>query len=98
MATPSQVKAGLDDIATVIRTERKAVILAIARITAAEARLNNLATEYADVIATIDGFIPTGAAETLAKDDKARLQAEFVELRTKTTTAKTGLAAIDFTN
>lgn len=98
MATSSQVKAGLDDIATIIRTERQAILKCVARIIAAKNALNNLPTQYADVIATIDGYTPTGAFESLAKSEKDTLAAEFVSLRTKATDAETALAAIDFSD
>jgi len=81
MATASEVKAGLDDIATSIRNSRQAYANAKARIQAAYNELNAIPTTFADAIATIDGYTPTGAFETLAKDEKAKLQQEFTALK-----------------
>lgn len=99
MATASQVKAGLDDIATVIRTERQAMISCKARVTAADNSLAALPTTYADVLAAINGFAvdSTDTFERLAKAELAKLTTEFQALKAKTATTKTGLAAIDFT-
>lgn len=98
MATPSQVKAGLDDIAAAIRAERAALVQAKSRVTTSKNNLNGIPVAFADVIATIDGY-GAGADdfERVAIAEKARLAAEFVGLRTKATNAETGLAAIDFT-
>lgn len=99
MATASQVKAGLDDIAEVIRTERQSCINCKARYTASDNALAALPTTYADVLATINGYSPvtTDAFELLAKAELAKLTTEFQSLKGKTATTKTGLAAIDFT-
>ena len=96
MATPSEVKAGLDDIAATIRTERQALKNCAARVSVALANLNAIPTTFAALIAEIDGYTPTGAFETLAQDEKAKLQTEFTSLKNKAQTAKTGLDAIDF--
>lgn len=98
MATVSQVKAGLDDVAAAIRAERQACIAAKARIAQAAATLAGIPTKYADLIATIDAYTPTGEFEALAKDERAKLGAEFTNLKNKADTATTDLAAIDFTN
>lgn len=97
MATSSQVKAGLDSIAEIISTERQALNSAKARITASKQMLNALPTTYSDVIATIDGYTPTGAFEELSQAEKATLVTEFLALKAKATTAETDLSAIDFT-
>lgn len=97
MATKSQVKAGLDDIAAVILAERRALINCKARIAQAEATLQNLPNAHADLIATIDAYTPTGDFEALAKSERADMGAEFVALRNKATSAKNALASIDFT-
>jgi hypothetical protein len=81
MATTTEVKKALDDIATIIVTERQAYANAKARIQAASANLNAITTQYAGVITEIDGYTPTGAFETLAQDEKAKLAAEFAALR-----------------
>ena len=81
MATTSEVKAGLDDIAQTIKTERQAFASAKARIQTASGNLGLIPTTFADVIATINAYTPTGAFETLSQDEKAKLQTEFVALK-----------------
>ena len=65
--------------------------------TAAVTNLNALSTVHAGLISTINAYTPTGAFETAAKDEMAKLTSEFTSLRSKATTATTGLSAIDFT-
>ena len=96
MATTSEVKAGLDDVAQEIRTERQALKNAKARVAASVAALNSLPTKYADIVATVNGYTPTGSFETEAKDELAKLTTEFQALKTKAATAQAGLDAIDF--
>jgi len=81
MATISEVKQGLDEIAASIRAVQKRFADAKASIQAGSDALGNIPTKYSDVIATINGFAPDGAFETLAKDEKAKLQTEFVALK-----------------
>jgi formamidopyrimidine-DNA glycosylase len=81
MATTSEVKSALDGIAEVIAgsisaRERAKTLLLMAR-----NQLAGLPTQYADEIAEINGYVPDGAFETLAKDEKARLQTEFMALK-----------------
>lgn len=99
MATTSEVKAALDDIATAIRTERNAAKVAKARITAVKNDLNALPTTHAAVITEIGTFDAESGTvfEKLAIAELAALTTEFLALKTKATTAETGLAAIDFT-
>lgn len=81
MATTTEVKRALDDISQIIVTERQAFASAKARIQTASANLSSITTQYAGVITEIDGYAPTGAFETLAKDEKARLATEFTALK-----------------
>jgi len=81
MATTSEVKAGLDDIAHTIKTERQAFASSKARIQNASGNLAAIPTVFADVIATINAYTPTGEFEALSKDEKAALQVEFVALK-----------------
>lgn len=99
MATTSEIKAGLDDIAAEIRTERQALRSAQARVNASLAALQGLPTKYAGLIAEIDGFDAqtSDVFERLAKAEKAKLVTEFTALRGKTNAANTALQAIDFT-
>ena len=82
MATTTEIKTALDDIARIIITERNALATAKARIQNASGNLALIPTQYAGVIAAIDAFTPTGAFETLAKDEKDKLAAEFTTLKT----------------
>ena len=81
MATSSEVKAGLDAIAKDIATQRAVLQKAIDNATGASAVLGSLVTTYSGVKTTIDGYTPTGAFETLAKDELAKLTTEFQALK-----------------
>jgi len=83
MATASEVKAGLDDIAQSIRDSRKAFDQAKARIQAAYNQLDAIPVTFADVIAEIDGYDGSDAFEVLAQAEKAKMQAEFSALKTE---------------
>lgn len=83
MATYTEVKRGLDDIAQIIKTERQAFANAKARIEAASGNLAAIPTQFADVISEIDGYTGADSAEVLAQDEKAKLAAEFTALRTE---------------
>jgi len=81
MASYSEVKAGLDDVAGIIR-EQKAVMLKVKSNAAlASAALAGLATEYADVVATIQAFGTGNAAEAAAKAELAKLVTEYTALK-----------------
>ena len=94
MATTSEVKAGLDDIAKTIRTERQTCAAAKARLTAARGNLDLIPTTFQGVIATIDSYDTTDAFEVLSKAEFAKLATEFVALRAATDAAVTELASI----
>jgi len=81
MATASEVKAGLDEMAAAIAAVRTRYASAKSNITGGSAALGNIPTKYADVIATIDGYAPLGAFETLAKDEKSKLASEYLALK-----------------
>jgi flagellin-like hook-associated protein FlgL len=81
MATYSEVKQGLDEISAQIRAVQTRYNSAKSNIEAGSEALGAIPTKYADVIATIDGYTPTGAFETLSKDEKAKLQTEFQALK-----------------
>jgi len=76
----SEVKAGLDDIATAIRTERQAAKNAKARLATARNNLNSLVTVHSASIAEINGYTGADDSETLAQADLAKLTAEFLPL------------------
>lgn len=94
MATTSEVISGLDDIAQAIRTERRALQAAVARVTASVNALNAIPTTFSAVVSTINGFTPTGAFETGSKDQLAKLTTEFTALKAAATSMKTELDAI----
>ena len=81
MATYTEVKRSLDDIAQIINTERQSFASAKARIQTGSANLNSIPTQYADVITTIDAYVGSDAAEALAKAEKTKLAAEFTALK-----------------
>ena len=83
MATASEIKSGMDDIAVRIAEQRAVVNKAKSNAQIASDALGAIAADYADVIATIDAFAAnsTDYFERLAKAEKAKLQAEFVALK-----------------
>lgn len=91
MATASQVKVGLDDIASVIAAQRDVMKKAKSNAALASAALAALGTTYADVIATITAYGTSDAFEALSKAEYAKLLAEFNALKT----VADGVAAIN---
>ena len=83
-ASYSEVKASLDDVAGIIREQRLITLKAKAAAAASSAVLGDLPTKYADVIATINAYGTTNAAEALAKADLAKLTTEFQTLKALT--------------
>lgn len=81
MATTSQVKADLDSISQHISGSRSMLNNAKANLLAARNQLAAIPATYSDTISTIDGYTPTGAFETLSKDEKAKLATEFTALK-----------------
>ena len=93
MATASEIKAGLDDIASRIRDARAVMMKVKSNAQGASDSLNAILTDFADVIATIDA-IPANTTdnfERLVKAEKAKLATEFTALKGKADT----VAAID---
>lgn len=76
-----EVGAGIDSIEKTIAAELAALRKAKTRIAQAVANLTDLPTIHAVVIAEIAGYVPTGAFETLKKDELSRLTPEFTELK-----------------
>jgi hypothetical protein len=81
MASYSEVKAGLDDIAEIIRSQRAVLSKAVSNSQLASDGLAALPTDYADVLATINGYGTSNASEALAKADLAKLTTEFLALK-----------------
>jgi archaellum component FlaC len=92
MATISEVKNGLDRIAAAIRGARTQLDEARQTVETQVSALENLATTYADVVAEIEGYVPTGAFETLSKDELDKLVTEYSTLLTAAQTAADALA------
>jgi kynureninase len=82
MATTSEVKQGLDDIATSIRNCRNKFEQAKTVISNCSAELGAIPTTFSDVNATIQAYTPTGAFEILAQDERDKLVTEFQALKT----------------
>lgn len=83
MATYSEVKAGLDYIASSISEQRAVMSKVKSNAALASAELAMLATTYADVVATINTYGTTNAAEAAAKAELAKMIAEFTALKAK---------------
>ena len=81
MATISEVKQGLDAVAEKIASARNRFEASKVAIQNNSSTLGQIPTAHSDVLTTIDGYAPSGAFETLAKDEKAKLQTEFVALK-----------------
>jgi hypothetical protein len=81
MATTSEVKAGLDDIATSIRNCRQAYISSKSRVQTAYNELSAIPTTFSDVLTTIDAYTGADDFETLTKAEKAKLTTEFIALK-----------------
>lgn len=83
MATYSEVKAGLDAIASSISEQRAVMNKVKSNAAIASAELAALAATYADVVATINAYGTANAAEAAAKAELAKMVAEFTALKAK---------------
>lgn len=83
MASSSEVKAGLDSIAAVIRDNRVQMSTLKSKASGVSATLDGLAAAYADVVATINGYSEqtTDVFEQLSKHELAKMTTEFVALK-----------------
>lgn len=83
MATASQVKAGLDEIAQIIRAQRAVMEKVKSNAGGASETLAAIPTDYADVLSTINGYSAesTDYFERLAKAELAKMTAEFAALK-----------------
>lgn len=81
MATSSQVKSGLDEIASIIAAQRAALEKVISNAANASSELGAIPADYADLIATINAYGAGDAFEELSKAEKAKLQSEFTALK-----------------
>lgn len=83
MATPSQVKSGLDDIAHTIAKNRERMLGIKSTATEVSQSLDLLASTHADVVNTISAYPAnsTDYFERTAKDSLTKLTNEFVALK-----------------
>lgn len=82
MATSTQVETGLDEISDIISGGERELASISAKLLSLRQQLTNIPATYADVIATINGYTPTGPFEELAQDKRAKYAADFVSQRT----------------
>lgn len=82
MATYSEVKAGLDEIAGAVREARNVMARAKSSAALASSHLGELATTYADVVATVQAYGAGNAAEAAAKAELNKLIVEYQALKT----------------
>lgn len=81
MSTVSEVEVGLDAIAASISQQRQTMIKVKANAANVSDTLSAITTNYADVIATIQGFGDTDAYEAATKAKFNKLTTEFLALK-----------------
>ena len=81
MATYSQVKVAMADIAARLTKGRERMQGAKSVGADVSASLTAIQTDFADVITTINAYGTTNAGEALAKADLAKLTTEFTALK-----------------
>ena len=98
MASPSEVKAGLDAISRSIASNRQRLKQAKQGVAEATAALQALPSTYTDVITTVQGYSPatTVLTEQVAASELGELTAEFMQLRAKGQAAKDALNDLGF--
>lgn len=79
--TASQVKTGLDEVAGIIAAARQEFSSCQSRIAAHLAKLQNIPSNYGELITTTSSYGTSDAFEALSKAEVAKLQAEYVALR-----------------
>ena len=82
MATHTQVQADLQGFAQIVGGSTSGLGAVKAKLLALRNQLASASTIYADTIATINGYVPDGAFETLAKDQLAKFGANKSALQT----------------
>lgn len=81
MATYSEVKTGLDAVAGVISEQRAVMAKVKSNAALASAALAGLPATYSDVVATINAYGTSNAAEAAAKAELGKLVAEYTTLK-----------------
>lgn len=82
MATHAEVKAQLDQVSGIIDEAAKARAQGKAALLRARSLLADIPASYTDLQTTVNGYTPTGAFETLAKDEFAKLIADRGTMQT----------------
>jgi hypothetical protein len=88
------VKKSLDDMTDKLVKIEKSIRKGRDLISVGVSDLNELPARYDDAITEINGYVPTGPHETLAKDELGKLTAEFVAVRNGSQTAIADLDAV----
>jgi hypothetical protein len=86
MATYTQTKATLDEIAVKSETQRKSLVNARSAVASVEAALQTMQNQYSAFIAEVETDAlanPTDPAWQAAKAEKDRLVADFLAVQTK---------------
>lgn len=99
--TPIQVDVQFDDVASKIARLRAVAVKAQSDLAMVSTELGKIPDDYANLIQTVNGYAPTGAVETLAKNKLSIFTTEYQGLKAKTDAANdvaTGLGQYDFSN
>jgi hypothetical protein len=90
----SRVLRSLREVGDFIDTRRTKLEAYKAWVSTVSSDLTGLASTYADVVTEINGYTPTGAAETYCKDVLAKLVAERSALLSDVNTLVSDLSAL----
>ena len=93
MATVSEVKTGLDDIAGVMSMASSGKNSVISQLQGILSDMNAMPGAYQDVRDTVAAYVPTGAFETVAQSELTSLELEWVSSKAEITAALTALGA-----
>lgn len=83
MATPSEVKVGMDAIAARLAEQRQTMLKVKSNAQSASDALAAIPTDFADVVATVQAYGTSNAFEAHAKAELAKMTTEFNALKTK---------------
>lgn len=81
MATASEIKVGMDEIASIVAQQRAVLLKAQQNAGAASTVLADLPTTYADLIATVTGWSNGNAYQNAVKAELAALGTEYNALK-----------------
>ncbi len=94
MSTATQVDAALDAVAQLTGGSTNQLAQGKAILLSARNQLANIGTQFADEIATIQAYTPTGPFEELAKDRFTKYQADKQALQATLETALDALGVV----